>query len=987
MDQQEDAMDFKSLRAKFQEEDLFMKQPRTRPVLPEKPKVVPPPQSPTHYLPAGARPSLLTSINHTLDGKNMYAPRVVFKEDTKESKQPLIQNNSKGKEKNEAKPKGGKDKPAKASKEKLKDNGPAQKEKKENGKDKKRQQKGATVDLVAASPPPKAPTQKKKGIFGFRKSTKPDPVVIPSDPILDAPSPDDPGPTPLIPLMPSNVGDTPDISEPRANQAEVLQRKAILPNITLPDPTAVEEAAPPSPIPEPPDFSPPPAVIPDIPVPIVPTPQIETPAEIEACWNPGNPDFPVSRPDSRNGNAPNPPRSSPTPPTSSAIPDPPPVASAPSPSPPEPEVAEADIEAVIAAAVEKPPSPPMDPPSGVTSSGAERPISALSALERAEDMMPGKRTPPGDQRILDALEKARKKSASPLSNPTRSYSITPPPLEDLSPPQSPTQDLPYLPPVDYEAGNAPPLKPAPVNGAEHRPGSPVLEPTTEEGDEAVPELLVVPPPSRAQPDLECTPDAPEKPDRPPSADLREFLPPTLSEVIPVPPGFSEEFDDVASDAYCSELPVSEWGSEEYGGTHTPDEQDGADFYINDVTHPGADIHSEPAYETEYREDLFPEPSPSVPEDPPPAEESKPENHNSVGEVAENMHNDVGKSPSKKKGKSENGKKRKGTPKNPYAAAETPQETTQEKTKTGRFGRSEKKAAAEGPDEKELKKKEKQRLEKEKKELKERQEREKKEQKEREKKENEMKKKFKITGQDDAMYQAKVTVTTKGRKNDLPVNSGDIISIIRTTNCPKGKWLARDGSNTYGYVAVDHVELDIKEMLELGKKAGRRSTNTLPEAEVTSTGSRNSNQFPQSTESFSDDSEEWTCDDDEPLSPSEAADSLPPMGHARTLSMPDMGNKDLPVNHQHSHSDLTDDNPHIQARYEALQKLATFFHSPQPLDAAVSPEPETSSTADPEPGTEGGVDLAPEDCSALETDFDPAALILPPPDLYADVTLD
>ena len=51
---------------------------------------------------------------------------------------------------------------------------------------------------------------------------------------------------------------------------------------------------------------------------------------------------------------------------------------------------------------------------------------------------------------------------------------------------------------------------------------------------------------------------------------------------------------------------------------------------------------------------------------------------------------------------------------------------------------------EGPDEKELKKREKQRLEKEKKEIKEKQEREKKEQKEREKKENEMKKKFKVS---------------------------------------------------------------------------------------------------------------------------------------------------------------------------------------------------------------------------------------------------
>ena len=46
-----------------------------------------------------------------------------------------------------------------------------------------------------------------------------------------------------------------------------------------------------------------------------------------------------------------------------------------------------------------------------------------------------------------------------------------------------------------------------------------------------------------------------------------------------------------------------------------------------------------------------------------------------------------------------------------------------------------------------------------------------------------------------MYQANVTVTTKGRKDDLALESGDIISIIRTTNCPKGKWLARDNSNT------------------------------------------------------------------------------------------------------------------------------------------------------------------------------------------------
>lgn len=60
-----------------------------------------------------------------------------------------------------------------------------------------------------------------------------------------------------------------------------------------------------------------------------------------------------------------------------------------------------------------------------------------------------------------------------------------------------------------------------------------------------------------------------------------------------------------------------------------------------------------------------------------------------------------------------------------------------------------------------------------------------------------------------MYKAKVTVTTKGRKNDLPVKSGDNISIIRTTNCPKGKWLARDSSNNCelkqsSYVNISNV---------------------------------------------------------------------------------------------------------------------------------------------------------------------------------------
>ncbi|XP_068599561.1 FYN-binding protein 1 isoform X2 [Brachionichthys hirsutus] len=337
---------------------------------------------------------------------------------------------------------------------------------------------------------------------------------------------------------------------------------------------------------------------------------------------------------------------------------------------------------------------------------------------------------------------------------------------------------------------------------------------------------------------------------------------------------------------------------------------------------------------------------------------------------------------KKKGKTDIIKKRKRPPKNPYAAAQ--QEINEEKSKTGRlFNKNDKKAAAEGPDEKELKKRERLRLEKEKKDLKEKQEREKKEQREREKRENEMKKTFKITGQEDAMYEAKVIVTTKGRKYDLPVKDGDIISIIRATNCPKGKWLARDSNQNYGYVAVNHVELDNRGMLEMGKKSENyhKTVSSASELDIAGTGSRASNHFPVSTESFTDDSEEWTGDDDEPLNPvPDNAESLASINHTRTQSMPEMGNEALSINHQHSHSELDTDGPYMKEKHEALQKLATFFHSPKPAEPAARTEPERSPAFVRE---EVGL---PEASSTQDVDFEPSdMIILPPPELYADFT--
>ncbi|KAM6989277.1 uncharacterized protein LKV04_008957 [Tautogolabrus adspersus] len=171
--------------------------------------------------------------------------------------------------------------------------------------------------------------------------------------------------------------------------------------------------------------------------------------------------------------------------------------------------------------------------------------------------------------------------------------------------------------------------------------------------------------------------------------------------------------------------------------------------------------------------------------------------------------------------------------------------------------------------KEQKKREKQRLEK-----------EKKEQKEREKKENEMKKKYKVTGEEEPMYHAKVMMANKVRKNDLPVKTGDTVSIIRTTNCPKGKWLARDANHKYGYISVMNVELNIKEMLELGKKAQAAGRGANQEGDTISIGSRSSS-HPVLTSSFTDDSEEWACED-ETLSPTN--ENYFPQ---RTASVPDM----------------------------------------------------------------------------------------------------
>ncbi|KAM8838150.1 uncharacterized protein ACB058_014962 isoform 2-T2 [Synchiropus picturatus] len=288
------------------------------------------------------------------------------------------------------------------------------------------------------------------------------------------------------------------------------------------------------------------------------------------------------------------------------------------------------------------------------------------------------------------------------------------------------------------------------------------------------------------------------------------------------------------------------------------------------------------------------------------------------------------------------------------------------------------------DYKENKKKEKQRLE-----------REKKEQKEKEKKENEMKKKFKVTGEEEPMYHAKVMVANKVRKNDLPVKSGDTVSIIRTTNCPKGKWLARDANHKYGYISVMNVELNIKEMLELGKKAQAAGRGGNPDPDTISIGSRSSS-HPVLTSSFTDDSEEWACED-ETLSASNESHSFP----QQVSSMPETS-CGIHNGAQHTLSDANLEDLHTQTRHEALQKLAIFFQHGK-NDFNDIPDGEGATPTNVDPPSESCLifchDFASfSDAVSLNIDFlsdveeppypdqevDFTELeLLPPPPLYAD----
>ncbi|XP_034038450.1 uncharacterized protein si:ch211-188c16.1 [Thalassophryne amazonica] len=332
----------------------------------------------------------------------------------------------------------------------------------------------------------------------------------------------------------------------------------------------------------------------------------------------------------------------------------------------------------------------------------------------------------------------------------------------------------------------------------------------------------------------------------------------------------------------------------------------------------------------------------------------------VYEDVENIH---------KIGSNHNSRKRKGSLKNPYANNHTVEEEASlnvwPRNPWGNVSGEHSQSvhvhifskewhSPSTADQKEQKKREKHRLEK-----------EKKEQKEREKKDNEMKKKFKVTGEEEPLYHAKVMVASKVRKNDLNVKTGDTVSIIRTTSCPKGKWLARDADHKYGYISVMNVELNINEMLELGKKAQAGGKGNV-DGDTISNGSRSSN-HPVLTSSFTDDSEEWAFDDETFSHASEY--------HFLPLIPATFPHSSAP----HTLSDANLDDLHTQTRHEALQKLAIFFqHNKDEFTDGTDTTPIKQSRESPT------ALCAVEEPPYPEQEADFTGLeFLPPPPLYAD----
>ncbi|XP_068599589.1 FYN-binding protein 1 [Brachionichthys hirsutus] len=90
----------------------------------------------------------------------------------------------------------------------------------------------------------------------------------------------------------------------------------------------------------------------------------------------------------------------------------------------------------------------------------------------------------------------------------------------------------------------------------------------------------------------------------------------------------------------------------------------------------------------------------------------------------------------------------------------------------------------------------------------RDEQEKKDETERRKKENELRKNFQLHNEDEILQTARIRHDWHGGgKLDLNVRQGETVEILRVTNNPGGKWLARSLKGNYGYISNTCVDVD------------------------------------------------------------------------------------------------------------------------------------------------------------------------------------
>ncbi|CAB1322229.1 unnamed protein product [Coregonus sp. 'balchen'] len=84
------------------------------------------------------------------------------------------------------------------------------------------------------------------------------------------------------------------------------------------------------------------------------------------------------------------------------------------------------------------------------------------------------------------------------------------------------------------------------------------------------------------------------------------------------------------------------------------------------------------------------------------------------------------------------------------------------------------------------------------------------------------------GTQEVIHKAKARSDCKGGKTDLPLTQGETIDIIRITDNPEGRWLARNNEGNYGYVRTESVGIDYDLIKEQKKEPLSNESEGNPE---------------------------------------------------------------------------------------------------------------------------------------------------------------